>query len=74
VAHHLYFLRNVLEDSIVHVIEPLSRTARYPVVGISTRSTRPCLSNQTIRSPSALVNVTRRARTRLRPRRISSSS
>ena len=28
VAHHLYFLRNVLEDSIVHVIEPLSRTDR----------------------------------------------
>ena len=28
VAHHLYFLGNVLKDSTVHVIEPLSRTDR----------------------------------------------
>lgn len=32
VAHHLYFLGNVLNDSIVHVIEPLSRTDRQFLV------------------------------------------
>ena len=28
VAHHLYFLRNIRTGSVVHVIEPLSRTDR----------------------------------------------
>ena len=32
VAHHLYFLGNVPNDSIVHVIEPLSRTDRQFLV------------------------------------------
>ena len=34
VAHHFYFLGNVPNDSIVHVIEPLSRTDRQFLVSV----------------------------------------